>query len=419
MCTIRSTTKHRPAMKFTSDRNLLIDDVYLCNFMYHTGDEDFMNACESMLKNVCMLYENQKNNQTYKRDDEILSQRLNIFKQELLDSMSKQKMDTGELLGTIKTLNEHQTLKISSRLEQLPQINLKMCDLKTSLETIKDKIDISKVVESTVGKTNESLVYAMKSVSEQVSNMTNKVDTFSALRNTTRFKGEEGERGLHEVLENNLSSRDGYTITDTKSVPHSCDMVVQRTGYPDIRIESKAHGRDTGENVRTQEVKRFESDLTHLNSHGIFVSLYSGICGKGAIEFEMLPSTKKFAFYLSRNEFDGGIISEIIRLIYKLDTFISDKDEDEMLSITHESIIKIKSHLNDFNKKIDDLKTNAKNSLRILNEITLDIIEKLITSSIPAAQEDCDNNRKFGCNKCNHNCKNKSGLTQHMKKCQV
>ena len=48
-----------------------------------------------------------------------------------------------------------------------------------------------------------------------------------------------------------------------------------------------------------------------------------------------------------------------------------------MLTITHESIIKIKTYLNDFNRKIDDLKTNAKNSLRILNEITLDVIEKL------------------------------------------
>ena len=68
-----------------------------------------------------------------------------------------------------------------------------------------------------------------------------------------------------------------------------------------------------------------------LNSHGIFVSLYSGICGKGAIEFELLPTTKKFAFYLSKNDFDGGMISEIIRLIYKLDTFVSDKDDNDML----------------------------------------------------------------------------------------
>lgn len=403
-------------MKFTSDRKLLIDDVYLCNFMYDIGNDDFMSACETMLKTVCMMYENQKN-QSYKRDDEILTQRLNIFKNELMDSMSKQKIDTSELLGSMKTMNEHQTLSIQSRLEQLPQLNMKVDDLKSNMISIKDKIDVTKVVESTISKTNESLVYAMNSVTEHVMNMTNKVDTFSTVRNTTRFKGEEGEKGLHDLLENRLTLRDGYTIIDTKSIPHSCDMVVKRVSYPDIRIESKAHGRDSGESVRTQEVKRFESDLTHLNSHGIFISLYSGICGKGAIEFELIPTTKKFAFYLSRNEFDGNMITEVIRLIYKLDTFVCDRDDSDMLTITNDSIVKIKSHLTDFNRKIDDLKTNAKNSLRILNDITLDVIEKLITNSLPDPNK-INDDKQFVCEKCQLVCKNKSGLTMHMKKCQ-
>ena len=346
-------------MKFTSDKKLLIDDVYLCNFMYHSGSEDFMNACETMMKTVCMLYENQSNHRS--RDDEILTHRLNCFKDELLESMSKQKIDTSEIVSSLRT---------------------------------------------------DTLVHAMHNVTEQMNRVTHKVDTFSVSRNTTRFKCEEGEKGLHEVLENLLSPRDGYTILDTKTFAHSCDMVVKRTGYPDVRIESKAHGRETGESVRTQEVKRFESDLTHLNSHGVMVSLYSGICGKGAIEFELLPN-KKFAFYLSRNEFDGGLLTEVIRLIYKLDTIVSDKDESDILTINHESIIKIKSHLNDFNRKIEDLKTNAKNSLRLLNELTLDVIERLLMSS------DEQKTEKLKCNTCGHACKNKTGLTLHMKKCNT
>jgi hypothetical protein len=399
-------------MKFTVDRKLLIDDVYLCNFMYHSGSEEFMSSCETMLKTVCMLYENQKN-QTRERDDDLLTHRLNSFKQELLDSMSHQKIDTVDLMTSLRTMNDHQTLTLSSRLEQIPQLTSKMDDLRVNIsskiDTVREKIDMTKVVET---RTTDSLVHAMNTVSDQVSSMTSKIETFSSSRNTTRFKGEEGERGLHEVLENNLPSRDGYQIIDTKSVPHSCDMVIHRVGYPDVRIESKAHGRDTGESVRTQEVNRFESDLIHLNSHGIFVSLYSGICGKGAFEFEYLPSIKKFAFYISRNEFDGGMIAEIVRLVYKLDTFVSDKDEDEMMSITHESIVKIKMHLNDFNRKIDDLKTNSKNSLRILNEITLDVIEKLFINNEP-------DKKIFECIKCKHPCKNKSGLTLHLKKCSV
>ena len=402
-------------MRFTSDKKLLIDDAYLCNFMLTSGSEEFMDACETMLKTICILYENQTK-QTKKNDDAVLTHRLNIFKSELLDSMSKQKVDTSDILTTLKTFNENQKLTLAN-------IPAKIDDLRAKMDTIKEKIDVTKVVESTISKTNESLVYAMKNVSEQVCSMTSKVETFSNTRNTTRFKGEEGEKGLHDVLENFLPSRDGYAIIDTKSIPHSCDMVIKRLGYPDVRIESKAHGRDSGENVRTQEVKRFESDLGHLNSHGIFVSLYSGICGKGALEFEFLPATKKFAFYLSRNEFDGGIIAEIVRLIYKLDKFMAENEnesddgaDDGSLLVSHDSILSIKSHLTDFNRKIEDLKTNAKNSLRILNEITLMTIEKLLTTS-PVDMKPIEPVNQFECEKCNKIFKNKSGLMTHSKSC--
>ena len=211
-------------------------------------------------------------------------------------------------------------------------------------------------------------------------------------------------------MNSKLSYHDGYSILNTKTLAHSCDMVVKRIGYPDIRIESKAHGRDTGENVRTQEVKKFESDLIHLNNHGIFISLYSGICGKGMIDFEFIPTIKKFAFYLSRNDFDGDMICEIVRLIYSLDAFITDRDDADVFTISNVSVTKIKNYLNDFNRKIDDLKTNSKNSLRMLNELTLDVIEKLLTN---------ENEEKiqFECNNCKCVYKSKTGLTNHMKKC--
>ena len=279
-------------MKFTVDQKLLIDDVYLCNFMKTMGSEEFMDSCETMLKTICVLYENQTK-QSKQNDDTMLTHRLNMFKTDLLDSISKQKIDTSDFVTSLKSFGDNQTLMISSQFGNIPS---KLSELSVKMDTVKDRIDVTKVVESTISRTNESLVCAMKNVTDQVSSMTSKVDTFSTVRNTTRFKGEEGERGLHDVLDNHLPSRDGYTILDTKSIPHSCDMVVCRIGFPDIRIESKAHGRDNGENVRTQEVKRFESDLEHLNSHGIFVSLYSGICGKGAIEFEFLPTIKNLHF---------------------------------------------------------------------------------------------------------------------------
>ena len=78
----------------------------MCNFMYHTGNEEFMNACETMLKTVCMLYENQ----THKHDDDVLTHRLNTFKQELIESMSKQKIDTSDIFFSYKYFYEKNIL---------------------------------------------------------------------------------------------------------------------------------------------------------------------------------------------------------------------------------------------------------------------------------------------------------------------
>ena len=403
-------------MKFVQG-HLVIDDSYLCSFMKTNGTVEFMDACETMLKTICSMYENQKH-QTRQTDDALFASRLTAFKHDLLESISvsRPKIDTSELVATLRTVNEHHALTLASKFETIPS---KLVELNTKMDTIKEKIDVTKVVESTITRTNESLVHAMKSVTDQVSQMSGKVETFSSSRNTTRFKGEEGERGLHDVIENHLSSRDGYEIIDTKSIPHSCDMVIKRIGFPDVRIESKAHGRDNGESVRTQEVKRFESDLEHLNAHGIFVSLYTGICGKGSIEFEFLPTTRKFAFYLSRNEFDGALISEIVRLVYKLDSFVSSTDDDEVLKLTHDSIVNIKAHLTDFNRKIEDLKTNAKNSLRILNEITLVTIDKLLTNTNHQTQKVPSTTPKieYKCSTCEQVFKSKSGFVTHHKSC--
>lgn len=117
-----------------------------------------------------------------------------------------------------------------------------------------------------------------------------------------------------------------------------------------------------------------------LNNHGIFVSLYSGICGKGNFEIELLPNNK-FAVYLANNNYDGDTITEVLRLIYKLDRFTSGPDSDN-ITISTDSMMRIKAYLTDFNRKIDDLKTSLKNSIRILNEITLDLVEKALTGHV-------------------------------------
>ena len=386
--------------------HLVIDDTYVCQFMSRHGNASFFATCESILKSICLACEQ---NLTQDSQNDIMTQRLNVFKGELMECIASRKVDTSEIMSTMKTMNDHNVLNIASKLEQLPHISVK-------IDELKNKIDVTKVIETSVSRNNDSLVQTLNTIKNSQDQMANKIETFTTTRTTSRYKGEEGEKGLINILESKLHVRDGYAIHDVKSIAHSCDIVIKRDGYPDVRVESKAHGKETGENVRVSEVKKFESDLLSLNNHGIFVSLYSGICGKGAFEIELLPNNK-FAVYLANNNYDGDTITEVLRLIYKLDRFTSGPESDN-ITISTDSMMRIKAYLTDFNRKIDDLKTSLRNSIRILNEITLDMVEKALTGHVSDDPQNIPTAISYTCEVCGQTCTSRAGLTLHQKKCK-
>ena len=354
----------------------VLDGVFACDFLSTTPS--LYPIIESLVHSVCVHYSQQP------FSSDVLLHHLNSFKGELLSSLCSHKLDTGDLLSHLHLLTESSTLKLSSQLDQLPRIGQVVDDLHSKLSST-----------SFVG------------LKDTTDTILRKVDVMSTVRGTNRYKGDEGERCLHDALAIVLPRRDGYSIVDTQTIPHSCDMVIRRVGYPDIRIESKAYSHPVG----SVGMDKFESDLTRLNNHGIFVSLYSGICGKGSFEFEFLPGIKKFAFYLSNNHFDGVMIGEIVRLIYKMDHLISPIDADAIdgVHFSHDTLDTIKTYLSDLNRKIDDLKINTKNTLRMLNELSLDVISKLLFG--------LNDTITYECTQCHGIFKNKTGLTLHRKKC--
>ena len=78
--------------------------------------------------------------------------------------------------------------------------------------------------------------------------------------------------------------------------------------------------------------------------------------------------------------------------------------------------VRIKAYLTDFNRKIDDLKTSLKNSIRILNEITLDLVEKALVGRV--TDEPQNTTISYTCDVCCQTCTSKAGLTLHKKRCQ-
>jgi len=155
---------------------------------------------------------------------------------------------------------------------------------------------------------------------------------------------------------------------------------IRRLGQSDIRLESKAHGEGTMEKVRQKEVQRFQDDLLGLNAHGIFVSLHSGIVGKGEVELEQLANGK-FAVFLSNNNYDISIIHDFVQLFYRLDQICNVKqgsEEDVSIKVSPETMRRVQLYLKDFTGKVSTIKSHLKEGLSVLNEMTFDMIERAL-----------------------------------------
>ena len=129
--------------------------------------------------------------------------------------------------------------------------------------------------------------------------------------------------------------------------------------------------------MRTREIEKFERDLLENNNHGIFVSVYSDITGKGSVEITQLPNAK-FAIYLSKNMYDCDMISDMIYLLYKLDDIISTSATNSNLTLSPEMIMKIQNIVKSFAAKLTTVKTLLKDALALLNTIIMEQINMLL-----------------------------------------
>ena len=240
------------------------------------------------------------------------------------------------------------------------------------------------------------------------------LEKYTKERNSNSYKGSLAEDTLYNLLCEKLMTRNGFSVTKVNGISHSCDILVQRDDYPDIRIESKAHGQHTGEKVRTKEIQKFERDLLELDNHGIFVSVYSNIAGKGSIEITQLPNAK-FAIYLSKNMYDCDSINDMIYLIYKLNEIIAISSSNSNVTLSPENILKIQNIIKSFTAKLGQVKNSLKDSISILNSINLEQIEIILLDQIK--QNNSSSSVTHQCQACGFVSKNSTGLVAHQRRC--
>ena len=273
-------------------------------------------------------------------------------------------------------LTKHLPVYVSQALsETLNDIQERGAVLQSKLEGAQDQL---KGMEAQARENSERLSAVEKggdSVLGKVDGLTQQV-TALGVRQTShlRAKGVSGEQRLYELLSERLRLRDGYVVEVVAGQSHGCDLVVRRTGYTDVRIESKVYADKVG----VKEVEKFRRDLMGLNAHGVFVSVQSGVVGMGEVELEQMASGR-FAVYLSNNQYNVSLVVDMIALMYKLDRLMGGGvDEEVAVRVPSEVMREVQQHVQDFAHKVSKLKVNMRESMVLLNQLALDHVVRLL-----------------------------------------
>lgn len=306
-----------------------------------------------------------------------------------------------DVLRQLEQESHNVSLAVQSALQQLCQVHGDVRDSMSSVAVIRNSTDEVKARLETLDKQLLS-----KRVKES---------------NSNSIKGADGEDVLVSLLQERLMTRDGYVVDKVSGMARSADIVIKRRNYATVRIECKNHGKETGEKVRQAHVDKFVRDMMDSNDHGIFVSLHTGIVGKGALEIERL-ATGKIAVYLSENNYNIDVIIDMVQLIYMIDGMMRCTEDDNggsKFSITSQTMTRVQNMLKDFGNKVASIKAHLKESMSLLGELMLGNVEVVLLSEQKAVVDSDAQVDEIRCPYCSRSCGSKAGLGAHKRVCKA
>lgn len=371
---------------------IVIDDEYVCSFAARPG---FLETCGAVLRSVCDAVGAAALCSTAPATDAAIEARvcaaLARSKGELAEEIcarlrsAREAPDVTGVLTSVLTRIVDERVAMSASVQRLEaclgaevrremdaclarskgELAEEIC-VRFDARDARDAPDVAGAVARLVEERD-----AMRKMVERVCAI---LDDRAAASN--RRKGDEGEVGLVEVLEGTMTVRDGFSIQRVGTIPHNCDILIRKTGRPDVRVECKAHGKENGKPVATREVMRFEDDLKLLGNHGIFVSLYAPITGKAPFELRMLESNR-VAIYLSNNHFDAAMIRDLVLLIYRVDELI----HADGIVLSPGQLGHIRSGLDDLSVKAAQIQAHLRASLELVSSMCFSSVSRMLTEA--------------------------------------
>lgn len=227
--------------------------------------------------------------------------------------------------------------------------------------------------------------------------------------NVSSNKGKYGEHNLCNILNTIYPNAE---VKDTTGIKSSGDFIMERLDKPTILFENK----DYKQNINKEEIAKFIVDVDNQNTHGIFLSQYSGIAFKQNYQIDVHKG--KILVYVQLCEYSIDKIRIAVDIIDNLSGKLEDLTQDEesntiskeLLDGINEEYQKYTSQkeamivlLRDFHKKMSAQ----------IDDIKFPELEKYLSQKYAYVKTAC-----FTCDMCNNfSASSKQSLSAHKRGC--
>jgi hypothetical protein len=277
---------------------------------------------------------------------------------------------------------------------------------------------IFSVIQLSEERTNNNIQQIRdKIISQQTSqdSLNNGIQEFlNKYKHNSSSKGNISEQQLYTILQQIFPCDE---IIDCSNETATCDYRVNRfsESRPTILFENKDYSRS----VTTEEIKKFERDISIQKHHGIFISQKSNITFKEPFQIDIINNL--IHIYIPNAEYNIDKIKIAVEIIDSLSNKIVNihQTQNDTIFISKEDIGELMETFNDFNTQknniIETIKTNNKILIEKIEVLQLNSIKKILNKNGFFNTED-----DFRCKHCTIFVgKNKASLGAHFRNCKL
>ncbi len=264
--------------------------------------------------------------------------------------------------------------------------------------------------ESRISKNLEQIKETYAASIQPQTKIFDDLSDFLSKYNVSSNKGKYGEQNLHSILNSLYQSAD---IKNTSGLKSSGDFIMKRIDKPTIMFENK----DYKYNIDKDEISKFITDVVNQNTHGVFLSQYSGIAFKQNYQIDI--NKGNILIYVQNCEYSPEKIKIAVDIIDSLSVKVAElNSECEDNTISSEMLDDINQEYQSFIAQkealLGTLKDFTKKMTTQIDDIKLPVLDKYLAPKYAFVKS-----RVFTCDLCNaFTATGKQSLSAHKRGCK-